>query len=105
MKWVPLPALILIVTALSWAQDLEQDPIIIRAEQGAPKTLYIAPWQRAGEPLEPAPVQGGWRDNARPLDRQTFLRELELQRQGYYVDRPSQPPMSSPVDPPSGDAH
>jgi len=96
MKWPVLTALLLTSTVISYAQDLEQDPLVIRAEQRLPKTIYIAPWQRVGEPLEADPVQGGWKDDARPLDRETFLRELQLRRQGYLVDRPLQPAISPP---------
>jgi hypothetical protein len=79
------------------AQELEQDPIVIKGEQALPKTLYIAPWKRVGEPLEADPLQGSWQPEARPLERDIFLNELELRRQGYPVD--SALPSDSPPTP------
>jgi hypothetical protein len=81
------------------AQELEQDPIVIKGERGLPKTLYIAPWKQVGEPLEADPLQYLWEPEAQPLERDTFLKELELRQKGYSVDRPSPSGTSSPADP------
>ena len=79
------------------AQELEQDPIVIKGEQGLPKTLYIAPWKRVGGPLEAGPLQGGWEPDDRPLERELFLRELELRDRGISVDRPAPSKAPSPA--------
>jgi hypothetical protein len=74
-----------VVTAYAQEQ-LEQETISIKGNQGLPKTLYIAPWKRVGAPLESDALEGGVREDTEPLERDMFQRELELQRQGYSVD-------------------
>jgi hypothetical protein len=67
-------------------EQLEQETISIKGNQGLPKTLYIAPWKRVGAPLESGELDGEIDEDTRPLERDMFQRELELQRQGYSVD-------------------
>ena len=67
-------------------QPLEQETISIKGNQGLPKTLYIAPWKRVGEPLASDRLDGEVDEEAQPVERDIFQRELELQRQGYSVD-------------------
>ena len=82
----------LLVAALLWAlnasgqEQLEQETISIKGNQGLPKTLYIAPWKRVGAPLESDELEGDIREDTEPLERDIFQHELELQRQGYSVD-------------------
>jgi len=68
-------------------QPLEQETISIKGNQGLPKTLYIAPWKRVGAPLESDELEGEVGQETQPVERDIFQRELELQRQGYSVDR------------------
>ena len=83
--------LLLVVTTL-WVlpargeQQLEQDTISIKGNQGLPKTLYIAPWKRVGAPLQSGALDGDVGEETEPLERDIFQRELELQRQGYSID-------------------
>jgi hypothetical protein len=75
-------------------EQLEQETIVIKGSQGLPRTLYIAPWKRVGEPLEGNALEGEIGEETEPLERDLFQRELELQREGYSVEQPS-PPHSS----------
>ena len=67
-------------------EQLEQETISIKGNQGLPKTLYIAPWKRVGAPLESDELEGDVGEETEPVERDMFQRELELQRQGYSVD-------------------
>lgn len=83
---------LLLVVATLWVlptsgeQQLEQETISIKGNQGLPKTLYIAPWKRVGAPLESGALEGKIGEETEPLERDVFQRELELQRQGYSID-------------------
>lgn len=81
-------------------EQLEQETILIKGNQGLPRTLYIAPWKRVGAPLESGALEGEVGEETEPLERDLFQRELELQRQGYSIEKPSQP--HTPPDPPAG---
>jgi hypothetical protein len=74
--------------AASGQQQLEQEPIVITGDQGLPRTIYIAPWKRVGKPLPSGVLDRDIREEAEPLERDLFLRELELYRQGYSVGNP-----------------
>jgi hypothetical protein len=74
------------VLPASGQEQLEQDTISIKGNQGLPKTLYIAPWKRVGAPLETEGLEGDIGEDTEPVERDMFQRELELQRQGYSVD-------------------
>ena len=67
-------------------EQLEQETISIKGNQGLPKTLYIAPWKRVGAPLESDALEGELGEETEPLERDMFQHELELQRQGYSID-------------------
>ena len=83
---------LLLVVATLWVlptsgeEQLEQETISIKGNQGLPKTLYIAPWKRVGAPLEGDVIDGDVGEETEPLERDIFQRELELQRQGYSID-------------------
>ena len=81
-----LVAVTLWISPASGEEQLEQDTISIKGNQGLPKTLYIAPWKRVGSPLESDGLEGDVGEESRPVERDMFQRELELQRQGYSVD-------------------
>ena len=74
------------VLPVSGQEQLEQETISIKGNQGLPKTLYIAPWKRVGAPLESEGLEGEVGEETEPVERDMFQRELELQRQGYSVD-------------------
>ena len=83
--------LLLVVVTLwvlpaSGEEQLEQETISIKGNQGLPKTLYIAPWKRVGAPLESDELEGDVGKETEPVERDIFQRELELQRQGYSID-------------------
>ena len=85
------PYLLLVVITLwvspvSGEEQLEQETISIKGNQGLPKTLYIAPWKRVGAPLESNELEGDIGTETEPVERDMFQRELELQRQGYSID-------------------
>ena len=83
-------ALLLVVSQCIGAQDqLEQEPILIKGNQGLPRTLYIAPWKRVGAPLASGALEGNIGEAHEPLERDLFLHELELRQQGYSVDSSS----------------
>jgi hypothetical protein len=67
-------------------EQLEQETISIKGNQGLPKTLYIAPWKRVGAPLESDGLDVEIDEDTEPVERDIFQRELELQRQGYSVE-------------------
>jgi len=83
---------LLLVAVALWAlpasgeQQLEQETISIKGNQGLPKTLYIAPWKRVGAPLESDELDGDVGETTEPVERDLFQHELELQRQGYSTD-------------------
>jgi len=83
---------LLLVVAILWVlptsgeEQLEQETISIKGNQGLPKTLYIAPWKRVGAPLQSDVIEGDVGEETEPLERDIFQRELELQRQGYSID-------------------
>ena len=81
-----LVAVTLWVLPASGEQQLEQETISIKGNQGLPKTMYIAPWKRVGESLESGELEGDVGEETEPLERDMFQRELELQRQGYSID-------------------
>ena len=72
-------------------EQLEQETILIKGNQGLPRTLYIAPWKRVGAPLSSGTLEGEIGEDQEPLERDLFQRELELQRQGYSIDKPTPP--------------
>jgi hypothetical protein len=78
--------LLLTASRLHGQEQLEQETISIRGNQGMPKTLYIAPWKRVGSPLEGEKPDGNFREEIDPLEPDLFQRELELHREGYSVD-------------------
>lgn len=85
---------VLLAALLSWVlpvqgnepQELEQQPIAIQGRQAEPRTLYIQPWKRVGEPLSSDALERDIREESDPLERDTFQRELELHRQGYSIE-------------------
>ena len=76
-------------------EQLEQETIVIKGNQGLPRTLYIAPWKRVGEPLDSDALEGDIKEETLPLERDLFQRELELRREGYSVEPPSLPESGS----------
>lgn len=78
--------LLLTAPRLHGQEQLEQETISIRGNQGLPKTLYIAPWKRVGSPLEGETPEGVFREEIDPLEPDLFQRELELHREGFSVD-------------------
>jgi len=82
---VVLPALVFALQANA-AEPLEQETISIEGNRGLPKTLYIAPWKRVGEPLEGEGFTPGMGQEAEPVERDILQRELELHRQGYSLE-------------------
>ena len=81
-----LAAITLWALPASGEEQLEQETISIKGNQGLPKTLYIAPWKRVGAPLQSGALDGDVGEETEPLERDIFQRELELQRQGYSLD-------------------
>ncbi len=75
-----------VLNASGQEQQLEQETISIKGNQGLPKTMYIAPWKRVGAPLESGDLEGDIGKETEPVERDIFQRELELQRQGYSID-------------------
>jgi len=91
MQSIQCIRLLLVVVTLwvlpaSGEEQLEQETISIKGNQGLPKTLYIAPWKRVGAPLESDGLEGDVGEESEPVERDMFQRELELQRQGYSID-------------------
>jgi hypothetical protein len=91
MQSIPCIRLLLVAVTLwvsntSAQEQLEQDTISIKGNQGLPKTLYIAPWKRVGAPLKSDDLEGDVGKETEPVERDIFQRELELQRQGFSVD-------------------
>jgi hypothetical protein len=78
--------LILTASRVYGQEQLEQETITIKGNQGLPKTLYIAPWKRVGSPLESEKLEGDFRQEIDPVEPDLFQRELELHKEGYSVD-------------------
>ncbi|MDH3886988.1 MAG: hypothetical protein OEU78_00665 [Gammaproteobacteria bacterium] len=76
----------LCLTAAAAEEQLQQDTISIKGNQALPKTLYIAPWKRVGAPLESGRIDGEIREQSKPVERDMFQRQLQLQREGYSID-------------------
>ena len=76
----------LTIPRLYGQEQLEQETISIRGNQGLPKTLYIAPWKRVGSPLEGEKLEGTFSEEIEPVEPDLFQRELELHKEGYSVD-------------------
>ena len=76
----------LYLTPAAAEQQLQQDTISIKGNQALPKTLYIAPWKRVGAPLESGQIDGEIDEESKPLERDIFQRQLQLQRKGYSID-------------------
>ena len=93
-RLLPFVAYLCLSTAVA-EEQLEQDTIVIKGNQGLPRTLYIAPWKRVGEPLESGALEGEIEQETQPLERDLFQRELELRREGYSVEPPSPPATGS----------
>ena len=83
---VLLTCTLLTAPGLHGQEQLEQETISIRGNQGLPKTLYIAPWKRVGSPLEGETPEGTFSEEIVPLEPELFQRELELHKDGYSVD-------------------
>jgi hypothetical protein len=79
---------------------LEQEPILIKGNQGMPRTLYIVPWKRVGAPLASESPEGEIGEETQWLERDLFQRELELQNRGYSVETPSTDSLSGTGDGP-----
>ena len=73
-------------SSLYGEEQLEQDKISIRGNQTLPKTMYIAPWKRLGEPLEGEELESNVPKKLDPVERELFRRELKLHREGYSLD-------------------
>ena len=92
MRGLNTQAVTVFVSAVLWLtgaaaqEQLEQDTISIKGNQALPKTLYIAPWKRVGAPLEGDQIDGDIREESKPVERDMFQRQLELQREGYSID-------------------
>ena len=67
-------------------EPLQQDTISIEGNRGLPKTLYIAPWKRLGEPLEGNAFDSDPAREPVPVERDMLQRELELHREGYSLE-------------------
>lgn len=91
MQWDQLYRLLLLAVVL-WVsnayaeEELKQETIRIKGNQGLPATLYIAPWKKVGEPMESDKLEGDIGNETEPVERDIFQRELELQRRGYNID-------------------
>ena len=72
------------------AEQLEQETILIKGNQGLPRTLYIAPWKRVGGTLDSGTLEGEIGQATEPLERDLFQRELALQREGYSIEKSPQ---------------
>jgi hypothetical protein len=77
---------LMLMSAVQGEEQLEQETISIKGNQGLPRTLYIAPWKRVGSPLESGELDGDLKKEVEPLEPDLFQRELELHDKGYSVD-------------------
>jgi hypothetical protein len=75
-----LSCLLILPAQVYCQQNLEQETISIRGNRGLPKTVYIAPWKRLGEPLEGERLESQVSDPLAPLEQDLFLRQLEIHR-------------------------
>ena len=89
-----------LMPAAAQEEQLEQESILIRGNQGLPRTIYIAPWKRIGSPLENARLEAEFEEQQVPLERDLFQRQLELQREGYSTDHSTR--MQQPAAAPAG---
>ena len=93
-----LSKLFLLVVLCFWMgsagadEQLEQDSIVIKGDDGLPRTLYIAPWKRVGASPESGTLEGEIGEETQPLERDLFQRELELRRESDSLESPSPAP-------------
>ena len=79
---------LLVASPLLCSQEgLEQETISIRGNRGLPKTIYIAPWKRLGEPLEGDRWESNVNEPLDPLEQDLFLRRLEIYREVRDLDQ------------------
>ena len=71
--------------AVADSNSLEQQPISIRGNRALPKTLFITPWKQLGAPLDSDPL-GAPTEQLAPLERDLFLRELEVYHDGFPAE-------------------
>ena len=68
-------------------QQLQQDPILIKSNQGLPNTLFIAPWKKVrGKVPDGTPLESSVEQKIEPVDRDVLRRELDLYEKGYSVE-------------------
>ena len=98
-RFIPLLAVVasVCISTVVAEEQLEQETIVIKGNQGLPRTLYIAPWKRVGEPLTNSALETELEQETQPLERDLFQRELELRREGYSVEQPSVPDTGSGI--------
>ena len=78
---------LLLIALQAFAEEtLQQETISIEGNRGLPKTLYIAPWKRLGEPLEGDAFDSDPAREPVPVERDLLQRELELHREGYSLE-------------------
>ena len=59
----------------------------ITGNQEQPKTIYVLPWQDSLAPVEmPAAAKSSAKEQAKPLDREQFLRFIKSQPQRTQTD-------------------
>ncbi|MEH6649859.1 MAG: hypothetical protein V7707_07540 [Motiliproteus sp.] len=68
------------------SNSLEQQPIAIRGNKALPKTLFIAPWKQLGSPLGSDPFAAPAAEQPVPLERDLFLKELEVYHDGVPAE-------------------
>ncbi len=81
-----VPVVTLWLAPATAEEQLEQKTIVVKGNQGLPKTLYIAPWKRVGTPLKSDELKGEIEEEKDPLEPEKFQRNLELKRQGYSTE-------------------
>lgn len=68
-------------------QRLEQERIVIKGNQGLPKTMFIAPWKNVrGEVPEGGPLESDQDRSLEPVDREVFQRQLDFYEKGYVIE-------------------
>jgi hypothetical protein len=85
-----VPALVT-ASGLRAEGTLEQPPLSVKGSRGLPRTLFIAPWKRLGEPLAGGNLEGDVGQETEPLERDQLRWELQLYNEGYNVEEDSCP--------------
>ena len=68
-------------------QELEQEKILIKGNQGLPTILFIAPWKKVrGKVPEGQSLERSLDQSVEAVDQEVFQRKLEFYEKGHAIE-------------------